>query len=170
MNAQQQAGQLSSLFGPGVAAGDTQRLFQLLMGSPAFQSMMQNISLQGNQISQNLNAGLAQRGLTGTGVGTIASSLGSAVPGFMQTQAKGQLFSDAMSSAMQNLLARLGSYTQLEQQRRSQPSTFGRIAGGVLGAAGTAIPFLHSFGGGQQTQPGWSAGQNWQWQGPGLGG
>lgn len=150
MRAGDQANELSQLFGPGVLSGDTQKLFALLMGSPAFQSMMQQYSLQGNQLSQNLTAGLARRGLTGTGVGTIAQSLGQAVPGFAQTQARGALFSDAMQAAMQNLLARMGSFTSLEQQRRSQPGFLGKAFGGLLGAAGTAIPFFgsHSGGGG----------------------
>lgn len=170
MNAQGQAAQLNQLFGPGVLGGDTQKLFTMLMQSPAFQSMLQNYSLQGNQLSQNLTAGLAQRGLTGTGVGTIANSLGQAVPGFMQTQARGDLFKEALMAAMQNLGQRQSSFTSLEEQRRSHPGFLQTLAGGLAGGLGQMLPYLHLGGAKQQTtqqNPAWSGfyGGSPQWYG-----
>lgn len=154
MNAKGQADQLNQYFGPGVLGGNIQQIYQMLLASPAFQNMLNQYGLQGSQLSQNLTAGLAQRGLTGTGVGTVAQNLGNAVPGFMQTQARGDLYGQAFQAALQNLMGRMGSFTSLEEQRRSKPGFLQSALGGLFGAAGMAGGLgWNPFGHKAQTQP-----------------
>lgn len=151
MNAAGQANQLSQLYGTGPLGQDTQALFRLLMQSPMWQQMMVNASLQGNALGRNLTNSFAQRGLTTTGVGTVAQNMGNSATGFMQTQMQGDLWAKALAAAMQNLSQRQDSWTTLEQQRRAKPSGLGSVFGGILGAAGSALPFIN-FGGRPQTQ------------------
>lgn len=131
------AGQLYGAFGPQQGIAGTNLLYQQLLSSPAFQSLLQNYTLQGSNLGQNLTAGLARRGLTGTGVGTIAQSMGQSAGGFAQTGARGQLYQDAMQQAFQNLLARLQSYTQLRAIQMQQPSFLSSLGGGLLQGVGT---------------------------------
>jgi hypothetical protein len=125
------ANQVNTLFGPQQQAMDTQRLYSMLMGSPAFQSMLQNYSLQGNQLGANLTAGLARRGLTGTGVGTVAQGMGQSAAGFAQTGARGDLWQQAMQMALQSLMSRMGAATDLYRTSQ-QPSFLERAFGGLL--------------------------------------
>lgn len=141
------ANRFASLFGPNRIGMDTMQLFRLLMQSPAWQSMMTNASLQGNQASQNLTQGLAQRGLTTSGIGTIAQQVGKSIPGYLMQQQKGQLFNTSMDAAMQNLMARMQAVSGLEQQRR-QSSGFNPMGllGAGLGTFGQIFPFLGGGG------------------------
>src|SRR3972149_5083686 len=138
---------LSQFFGPGALAGDYSKLYSLLLSSPGFQNVLSNMSIQGTNLSQNLTANLARRGLTGTGVGTVAQSLGQAVPGFMQQQAKAGLSQEALQAAMQNLLARMGIYGELRGQQMNQPGFLQSLFGGLMGGAGSLLPFLKGLGG-----------------------
>jgi hypothetical protein len=123
-------------------SADTMKLFQMLMQSPAFQQLMTNASLQGNQLSQSLTQGLAQRGLTTSGVGTVAQRMGQSMPGYFQGQAKAGLFNQANQSAMESLMQRLQATTQLEQQRRAQKFNPLSLVGAGLGTFGGMMPFL----------------------------
>jgi hypothetical protein len=136
------ANQVNTAFGPQQQAFDTQKLYAMLMGSPAFQAMLQNYSLQGNQLGQNLTAGMAKRGMTGTGVGTVMQGMGQSAAGFGQTQARGDLWQQAMQMALQSLMGRMGATTDIYKQQQAQGSFLGNMFGNLLGAGGALIPGL----------------------------
>lgn len=130
---------LARLFGPGALAHDQQQLYSLMANSPGARAALGSINLQGQNLAQDLSAGFARRGLTTTGVGTVAQGLANAASGFGQAQYQGQLSGQALDAAQQNLLARLAAFSSNQNANVGQPSGFERIFGSVLGAAGPAL-------------------------------
>lgn len=154
------AGYLRSVnqnFGPNALNADYQRLFSMLASSPSFQSQLSGINLAGQNLSQGLASSFANRGLTSSGVGTIAQNLGNATGGFESQRAIGSLSSDALNAAQQNLLARLQAWSSLTGQSIGQPSPFGSIFGSLLSAGGPAL--AQYFAGKGQQNP-------WPYNGP----
>jgi hypothetical protein len=110
---------LASKFGVGAMTSDTQRLYQFLLASPQFQQAMTENNLAGATASNNISAGLAQRGMSTSGIGTVSSALGQSAAAFGGSALKGGLFGTAGSMASQNLLARLQAYSSLRIRRRA---------------------------------------------------
>ena len=132
-------GTLQNFFGAGALSGDITQLYQLLAKSPQFQQMLLQNSIQGSQFQNNLGAGLAQRGLSTSGIGTIANAAGASATSSGELGLRGGLFGTAGNLAQQNLLQRLQSYTQGRLNQPQQPSFLSQISGDVLSAA---IPSL----------------------------
>lgn len=150
------AGELSQNFGAGALAGDTNRLYSLLYGSPQFQEAMNQNALSGANLSSNLNASLGARGLSTSGIGTIASSIGSSASSFGASALRGGLFGQAGNMASENLLARLRAFSDLKVAKANQPSFLQSLGGGILGAAGSVLSGPAGaaiFGPKQQQQP-----------------
>jgi len=143
------AQQLNQQFGPEQLAQNQQQLFRMLASSPAFRNILQQQAQQGQQLGQNITAGLARRGLTTSGIGTIGSALGGAAGGFAQSQARAGLSSSALNASQQNLMAQLQAFTQLRGQEVGQPTPFGQAFGSLLGA--TPNLFFGGGGGGGGT-------------------
>lgn len=129
---------LQKFFGAGALSGDITQLYQLLAKSPQFQQMLLQNSIQGQQFQGDLSAGLAQRGLSTSGIGTIANAAGQSAISSGELGLRGGLFGSAGSLAQQNLMQRLQSYTQGRLNQPSQ-SFLGQIGGDLLGAS---IPSL----------------------------
>jgi hypothetical protein len=145
---------LASKFGVGQQMTDTQRLYQFLLQSPQFQ---QENNLAGAQASNDISAGLSQRGLSTSGIGTVAGALGKSASSFGASALKGGLFGTAGSMASQNLLARLQAYSSYKNAKASQPSFLEGLAGGVLSAGGAVLAGPAGaaiFGGGAKPMPG----------------
>lgn len=136
---------LSRLFGAGALGGDITQLYQLLSKSPQFQQMMLQNSIQGQQFQGDLSAGLAQRGLNTSGIGTIANAAGQSAISSGELGLRGGLFGTAGNLAQQNLMQRLQSYTQGRLGQPNQPSFLSQIGGDLLGSS---IPSLFQMGGG----------------------
>ena len=136
------AATLSRMFGAGALSGDISQLYKLLQASPQFQQMLLQNSIQGSQFQNDLSSGLASRGLSTSGIGTIANAAGSSAISSGELGLRGGLFGTAGSLAQQNLLARLQSYTQGRLNQPSQ-STIGGIGTSLLGAS---IPSLFAMG------------------------
>ncbi len=133
------AGDLAKKFGVGQMTTDTQKLYQFLLSSPQFQQAMTENNLAGAQASSDITAGLSQRGLSTSGIGTVAGALGKSASAFGGSALKGGLFGTAGSMATQNLLARLQAYAQYKTAKANQPSFLEGLAGGVLGGAGQVL-------------------------------
>lgn len=129
-------------FTPDMLSSDTQKLFQLLAQSPMFQSMLQQNALAGQQLGSNVQAGLAQRGLNTSGIGTLANAAAQSATSFGETGIRGDLFHSALMAALQNYLQKMQLSGQYQITKASQPSGLERIGGALLGAAGTALPFF----------------------------
>ena len=138
------ADELKRLFGPGALAGDTQQLYQLLANSPQFRQQLSQNNINASGFEHNLRGGLAARGLTTSGVGTIATAAGQSAGQYGEQALRGGLFGTAGDMAQQNLLARLQAFMQSQQLGMQQPSTLQRFGGG-LGLAGGQFQSL--FGG-----------------------
>jgi hypothetical protein len=140
-------GTLNKFFGAGALSGDITQLYQLLSRSPQFQQMLLQNSIQGQQFQGDLSAGLAQRGLSTSGIGTIANAAGQSAISSGELGLRGGLFGSAGSLAQQNLMQRLQSYTQGRLGQPQGPSFLSQISGDVLGAS---IPSLFQMGGQKQ--------------------
>src|SRR5678815_309266 len=97
------ASMLRRQFGPGALSGDTTQLFQFLLRSPQFQNMLNQNAIQGQQFQRDLSQGLAQRGLSTSGIGTIANAAGQSAVSSGALGLRGDLFNQAGSLAQQNL-------------------------------------------------------------------
>lgn len=137
------AGTLQRLFGAGALSGDISQLYKLLQASPQFQQMLLQNSIQGSQFQNDLSSGLASRGLSTSGIGTIANAAGQSAISSGELGLRGGLFGTAGSLAQQNLLARLQSYTQGRLNQPNQQSAIGGIGTSLLGAS---IPSLFQMG------------------------
>lgn len=140
------AATLQRLFGPGALEGDTLKLYQMLSTSPQFRQMLLQNSIHGEQFQNNLASGLGARGLSTSGIGTIANAAGQSAISSGESSLRGGLFGQAQEGAMQNLMARLQAYSQGQNIQMQQPS-FGQQA---FGSALGAIPYLFGGGGGQK--------------------
>src|SRR5258706_9277568 len=133
------ANQLNSLFGSGALQGDTLSMYHFLANTPQFQQLLQQNSVTGSQFQNSLQGNLSARGLSTTGIGSIAGAAGQSAVATGEQALRGGLFGTAAQTSLQNLLARLSSFTQLRQQQMSQPSVGAGIFGSLLGAGGTAL-------------------------------
>jgi hypothetical protein len=152
---------LNRLFGPGALSGDTMKLYQMLAQSPQFRQLMLQNSIQGGQFQNNLAQGLGQRGLSTSGIGTIANAAGNSAIQTGQTALQGGLFGEAGDMAMKDLMARLQAYSQGQgYQNQQNLSPYGgtpgqKFFGSMLGA----VPYLfptqqgQTQGGNQYSNP-----------------
>lgn len=149
------AQELQKKFGTGALSQDTLRLYQMLSQSPAFSEAMNQNALSGANLSSNLNASLGARGLSTSGIGTVASSLGSSAASFGASALRGGLFGTAGNMASENLLARLQAFSQLKTAKANQPSFLQSLTGGILGAGGAVLagPAGAAIFGPKQPQP-----------------
>ena len=118
---------------PEAVANETNQLYKLMASSPAFASMLQGIMGQGSQFNTAFQGNLARTGLSGTGVGAISGGLAKGVTGNQIGQARGQLFSEALNTAIQNLTERYRNLvpgTQAVYQRQGQGFQPGKILQG----------------------------------------
>lgn len=132
------ANDLRRLFGPGALAGDTQQLYQFLSQSPQFRQQLSQNLINASGFEHNLRGGLAARGLTTSGVGTIATAAGQSAGQYGEQALRGGLFGTAGDMAQQNLLARLQAFMQSQQMGMQQPSGLQRLGGGLALAGGQA--------------------------------
>lgn len=133
------AQELQQKFGTGALQGDVLRLYQMLAQSPQFQEAMNQNALSGAQLSSQLNTSLSQRGLSTSGIGTVAGALGGSASSFGASALRGGLFGTAGNLAAENLLARLQAFSNLKTARANQPSFLQGLAGGILGAGGMVL-------------------------------
>lgn len=131
---------LNKKFGVGQLAGDTQLLYKMLASSPMFRSALLGNAATGSRFSNDLSASLQARGLGSTGIGSIAGAAGNQAISAGETALRGGLFQTAQQGALENLLARLQAYTQLQGQALQRPS-FGESLGSSLLAAGGSSLF-----------------------------
>lgn len=132
------AGDLRKHFGPGALSQDTMMLYRMLANSPAFRATLAQNAAVGSRFSNQLTSNLAQRGLTTSGIGSVAQAAGKQAISTGETGLRGGLFQTAQEGAMQNLLARLQSFTALQGQSLQRPTgleAFGSslLAGGAQG-------------------------------------
>jgi len=137
------AGDLSKMFGANALSGDTMKLYQLLSQSPQFKNLLTQNSVTGAQFGNDLSAGLAQRGLSTSGIGTIAGAAGRSAVSTGESSLRGGLFGTAGNLAQQNLLARLSAFSGMQSQQIGQPSFGSQISGDVLASL---MPLLFKQG------------------------
>lgn len=123
--------------GPQAIANDTNELFRLLSSSPAFAQMLQSITQQGSQMNTGFQSALGRTGLSSTGIGAAAGGLAKSATSNAMTGARGELFSQALNTALQALSERLAQAQGLSESRR-HVSWGRRIGDTLLGTASSA--------------------------------
>jgi len=130
------AATLKRLFGPGALSGDTQQLYDFLSRSPQFQGVLSQNNVNAATFQNNLASNLGARGLSTSGIGSIAMAAGQSAGQFGEQALRGGLFGQAGDLAQQNLLARLQAYSAFQQQQYSQPTGLQSLFGGIASAGG----------------------------------
>jgi hypothetical protein len=133
---------LERLFGAGAISQDTMKLYQMLSQSPQFRQLLLQNSIQGSQFQNQLSGNLAQRGLSTSGIGSIANAAGQSAIQTGETSLRGGLFGEAMDTAMKSLMARLQAYSGGQQIGMQQPSSLQSFFGNTLGAVGQSLPYF----------------------------
>ena len=140
---------LKRLFGPQAVGKETNELFAILKNSPAFAQMMRQASMRGNRIGGNARAGLARAGLGSSGIGAVANATSRGLGGTLQLQGQGQLFSQALQAAMQNVGQRQSIFAGSQQSANQQPSFQRMIGSSLLNLGAAGFGSLGNSGGGQ---------------------
>ena len=148
--------ELSRKFGPDVLGAETLKLYNFLAQSPQFRQLLLQNSIQGSQFQNQLSGSLAQRGLSTSGIGSIAGAAGKSAIQTCESALRGGLFGEAMQTSLQSLLQRLQAYSGGQQQQMGQPTGMQNLLGSSLGAFSQIAPFWQTGGGGTST-----AGQGW---------
>ena len=130
---------LARMFGPGVLTGDIQKIYDMLSKSPQFAQLLTQNNINASGFEHNLRGSLGARGLTSSGVGSIATAASQSAAGTGEQALRGGLFATAADQAQQNLLARLQAYMQ--GQGQAGPSPLAQI-GGSLASAGSFLGLL----------------------------
>lgn len=133
------ANELSKKFGVGVLSQDTLRLYQMLSQSPAFRATLAQNSATGSQFANQLQGSLQARGLGTSGIGSVASAAGNQAISTGETALRGGLFGTAQGGAMQNLIARLQAFTQLQGQGMQQPSYMENFGASLLSGGASSL-------------------------------
>lgn len=108
-------GGLYGAYGPEQLAGQTQLLYQLLANSPAFAGLLKGAAAQGQNAATAVASRLGNTGLSSSGVGAATAGLAEQLPAAAMQQARGDLFGQSISAAMQNLAQRLQALPGLAQ-------------------------------------------------------
>jgi hypothetical protein len=125
--------------GPDAISNDTNRLFQLMVGSPMFQNMMRGLIQSGSQMNTGFQSALGRTGLSSSGVGAAASGLAKSATGNAIQGARGDMFAQALQTALQALQSRMQMAPTFMGERRAGPSVLEQIGSGI-GQIGSAAP------------------------------
>ena len=121
---------------PALTSSITKGLFRMLSQSPAFQNILRGITQQGARRGTAIQSGLGRTGLSASGVGGVQSGLAGSATANQISGARGDLFSQALMTAlqqMQNLPGAAGMLLGLEQEKAATPkTTAGKITGGII--------------------------------------
>ena len=94
---------LSLTVDPALTSSITQGLFRMLSSSPAFQNILRGITQQGARRGTAIQSGLGRTGLSASGVGGVQSGLAESATGTQISGARGDLFSQALMTALQQM-------------------------------------------------------------------
>lgn len=108
---------LRSFTDPSVIAGDTNKLFRLLLQSPAYASSVNDILAAANSAQGSTAANLAERGLTTSGIGAITSGVGSSLSGLNISRLNADYMKQALERAIQLAQIRIGGAQGLRPPR-----------------------------------------------------
>jgi hypothetical protein len=126
--------------GPDAISNDTNRLFELMVGSPMFQNMMRGLIQSGSQMNTGFQSALGRTGLSSSGVGAASGALAKSATGNAIQGARGDMFAQALQTALQALQSRMQMAPTFMEERRAGPSFMEGIGGQLLGGAASAIP------------------------------
>lgn len=133
--------ELMDQFGTGALTRNTQQMYDFLKTSPQFMDLLNKNAAAGANLSNSLNHNLAARGLTTTGVGSIASALGANATAFNESSLRGGLFGQAMDASQNNLSQLLQAYMGTLGMKFNQPNRLDSLFSSLLTAGGAALPF-----------------------------
>ena len=120
---------------PALTSSITKGLFRLLSSSPAFQNILRGITQQGARRGTAIQSGLGRTGLSASGVGGVTSGLAESATANQISGARGDLFSQALMTALQQMQGIPDALraTLQEGQGGGPKTTAGKITGGIIG-------------------------------------
>lgn len=105
---------------PALTSSITQGLFRMLSQSPAFQNILRGITQQGSRRGTAIQSGLGRTGLSASGVGGVQSGLAESATANQISGARGDLFSQALMTALQQMQNLPGAVQQQQQQQQGK--------------------------------------------------
>lgn len=128
--------------GPLAIANDTNQLFTLMQNSPMFQNMLRSIMQRGSQMNTGFQSALGRTGLSSSGVGAAVSGLANSATSNAVSGARGEMFSQALQTALQALSERMQMAPTFQEARRAAPSFGESLMGGMgpIGAVASMVP------------------------------
>lgn len=126
---------LRQFFGPQALAGDTRSLYRMLVNSPEFSALQSGASIRGQQIANQSQAGLAARGISGSGIGAFLGAAGQGLGNELIRQGQGQLFGQALQTSLQSLLERQNLYGRSFLLNQQMPTWQRAIGSSLLSGA-----------------------------------
>lgn len=116
---------LRSYSDPSVVIGDTNKLFKMMVESPAYSTSLNDILAASSQAQSSTAANLADRGLTTSGIGAVASGVGSSLSGLNIGRLNADVFKQALERAMQLVQMRISGAAGLPAPRNIGAEIYG---------------------------------------------
>lgn len=133
---------LKRLFGPEAVTKDTLDFYNNLINSPQGAAMLNNASVVGANVANQINARAAESGIAGgggeSGVGSFGVAAGGSAGNLLKNNIRGQVYGQALEAAINNNAQRMSIYGQSALQRQQTP-TFAQALGAGLQAGAGAI-------------------------------
>lgn len=143
---------LRRLFGPEAVTKDTLEFYNNLINSPQGAAMLNNASVVGANVANQINARAAESGIAGgggeSGVGSFGVAAGGSASNLLKGNIKAGLYGQALEAALNNNAQRMGIYGQSALQKQGTP-TFAQALGAGLQSGAGAIAAGLPAGGGQ---------------------
>lgn len=131
--------ELNDMFGSGALTRNTRTIYNFLAGSPEFRNALNINALAGSNLSRSTSAGLAKRGLTTTGIGSIAGAIGGSAAQFGESGLRGGLFNTAGGLAQQNLSDLLQAYLGIQELQQKRQNPLQMLGSSLLTAGANAL-------------------------------
>lgn len=143
---------LKRLFGPEAVTKDTLDFYNNLINSPQGAAMLNNASVIGANVANQINARAAESGIAGgggeSGVGSFGVAAGGSAGNLLKNNIRGQVYGQALEAAINNNAQRMGIYGQSALMKQGTP-TFAQALGAGLQSGAGAIAAGLPAGGGQ---------------------
>ena len=141
---------LKRLFGPEAVTKDTLDFYNNLINSPQGAAMLNNASVVGANVANQINARAAESGIAGgggeSGVGSFGVAAGGTASNLLKGNIKAGLYGQALEAAINNNAQRLGVYGQSALMKQGTPTFAQALGAGLQSGAGAIAAGLPAGG------------------------
>lgn len=128
--------EIMRLLSPGTLADNARQFETNIRGGAAFSQAQRDIAAAANAASSTAGQSIASRGLTGSGLGTLISSIGSNTAGFQMGKLNADVATTAHSQALDLARLLVGGIGTVPVEK----DTGSKLFGDVLGSLALSLP------------------------------